>query len=104
MHTYLSPELRIPFDGVRLYRCCNKRSVMFLRQCNAYCCEFRLKGAMYRAARTILQGIGGKRMPIGTTKIQVPFTGLRIIIDVAFLILSEDVPTLFSMIYMVLKR
>lgn len=43
-------------------------------------------------------------MPIGTAKIQLPFTNLRIIADVDFLILSEDVPTLLSMKYMIVKN
>lgn len=104
MYTYLRSEVRSTFDGVRLDTCCNKRTVMSWSQYTAYCSEFGLKGAIDRAVRTVLRGIGGKRMSMCTEKIQVPFTVLRIIIDVDLLILSEDVPALLSMKDMVLNR
>lgn len=40
-------------------------------------------------------------MPIGTVRIQIPFTDLRVIIDVDFLINTEAFPTLLSMQEMV---
>lgn len=70
---------------------------MSLSQYGSYCVEFGLKRAINRSTRTVLRGIGGRRIPIGTERIQIPFDKLRIIIDVDFLILQEDVPSLLSM-------
>lgn len=47
--------------------------------------------------RTILQGIRGERVPVGIANILVPFTRLKIIADVEFPILKEDLPSLLGM-------
>lgn len=47
--------------------------------------------------RTILEEICGKRVPIGFAKIQIPFTVLKIIAELEFLILQEYVPSHLSM-------
>lgn len=41
--------------------------------------------------------IGGRKVSIGTALIQITFKALHLVIDVDFLLLSEEVPILFSM-------
>lgn len=71
---------------------------MSTAQYDAYCKLFGVLHAIspvYKGRR--VPGIGGEQTPSGSAKIQIPFKNLHIIVDVHFLILSNDIPTLMSM-------
>lgn len=58
---------------------------------------YGLKEAINKEMRTMIQGIGRKRVVIGRAKIYVPLTRWMIITDVEVLILKEDVTSLLRM-------
>lgn len=60
------------------------------------CNELGLKAATNGQVKTVLHGIGGKRVPIGTARILIPLAELRVIEDVQFLIPADNVPSLLS--------
>lgn len=84
------------FEGVRLDTAANRRSVMSIRQYEAYQKEFGLRVPIRATERRTLRGIGGHGTIVGEAMIQIPFGDLGLVIDVTFTILEEDVPSLLS--------
>lgn len=84
------------FIGLRLDTCANT-SVISETQYNSYCSEFARRPSIISDGTRQFTGIGGIRKPIGFVKIQIPFSGLDLVIDVYFLVLKEKAPTLLSM-------
>lgn len=92
-----NPESPVLFDGLRIDTGANRFSVMSSDKYDAYCKEFFVTPRIVRKEGREVNGIGGKSVAIGATIIEVPFRDLGIVIDVRFLIISSDVPTLLSM-------
>lgn len=85
------------FDGLRIDTCANRTSVIIECQYQAYCYSFNLPFITRPSGNQIKKGNGGSSTSSGIFMIQVPFNYLDFIIDVSFLIIKEDVPTLLSM-------
>lgn len=65
--------------------------------CTAYCDNFVLLPSLRPGNGASVQGIGGRRTSVGTALIEIPFTHLHLLIDVNFLIILEEVPSLLSL-------
>lgn len=89
------------FDGLRLDTCANRASVMSRSQYLAYTIKYGLKETIRPATHKGIRGIGGVQKAVWVVRVQIPFDGLRTVIDVDFLIIEDDFPTLLSMKYMV---
>lgn len=84
------------FMGLKVDTGANKSSIMSLSQYRIYCKLFGVPMGLKPSTRQI-KGIGEKREAAGKETIQIQFSLLSMIIDVEFLILEADVPTLLSM-------
>lgn len=72
-------------------------SVMSVDKYEAYTREFGLKSVMKPAPDRTVRGIGGRRKATVLTSIQIPVVDLGAVMDVEFLIIGEDVPSLLSL-------
>lgn len=63
----------------------------------AYCSYIGLTAAQKLETGISVQGIGGMGVSIGTFVIENLVRDLQVIIDVAFLFITEDVPSVLSM-------
>lgn len=97
MHDQLGDKKGLAFDGLRLDTGANRASVMCGNQYEAYTKEFGLRNAMRPAPDRTIRGIGGRRKAAGMEMIQIPFSDLGLVIDVDFVIINEEVPSLLSM-------
>lgn len=59
--------------------------------------EFILRPTIRADGYRKITGISGVRNPIVIVKIQIPFSGLNLYLDVEFFVLEDEVPTLMSM-------
>jgi len=85
------------FKGIYLDTCANRSSVMSLNQYQAYCKEFHVPMQLSTHGAKTLRGIGGKSAALGSAWIPIPFTKLKLIVDVNFQIVNDNVPTLLCM-------
>lgn len=85
------------FLGIKIDTGANKRSIMSLAQYSHYCQKFGLAEAIRMNNNHGVKGIGGSRKSVGTANIQIPFKDLGVIIDVQFLLLTGQVPTLLCL-------
>lgn len=69
---------------------------MSTQQYKAYCRIFGLKLSISPSTGRTVKGTRGKKGSAGTTLIPIPFKGIKLVIDVAFFLLTDDVPTLLS--------
>lgn len=90
----ISSELSA-FNGVRFDTCANT-SVICEAQYMSYCSEFGLRPSIRPPGGRCITGIGGMRKLIGIVNLQIPFTQLDLVINVDFMMLKENVPTLIS--------
>lgn len=81
----------------------NRASVISKNQYDYYFQEFKIVPGIDTSMTKSVRGIGGKRKNIGSELIQIPFTGLGIMIDVTIHIMDEQVPSLLSLKYMLEK-
>lgn len=95
MHYQLRQGPDTVFDGIKLETTANRRSVMRRMQYEAYQRELFLRISIKSAERH-LECILGASAVIGTARIQIPFSALRMIIDVEFEIIDEDVTSLLT--------
>lgn len=91
--------IKAPFKVLKIDTGANKSSIIGFPQYEAYCVNFGLFKAI-RPTTQRIKVIGGKQEAVGEVVIQIPFQGLSVIIDVRFIILSSDVPTLLSLKYL----
>lgn len=97
MYIFLSNSPQQQFEGVRIDTCANRRSIISTNKYTAYCQTFGLQQAIYPSHSKTILGIGGKEKGVGLIKIQILFTGLGIIIDFEFLLVSSAIPSIVSM-------
>lgn len=76
------------FKGITMDTAANRRSVMSEEQYSAYQEEFGRRVPM-RAPKRDVQGIGGKSLAVDEVTLQIPFTGLGIVLDIELSILRE---------------
>lgn len=74
-------------------------SVIFQGQYDAYTKEFWLNGIMKPAPDRSIREIGETIKAERLVRIQIPFTSLGAVMEVEFIIISEDNPSLLSMRY-----
>lgn len=72
-------------------------SVMSSGQYAAYTKDFGLNKIMKPAPDRKIRGIGGRRKANGLARIQISFTDLGAVMEVDFLIITEDIPSLLSL-------
>lgn len=92
----LCNDEKVLFDGIRIDTAANRKSIMSMNQYNAYCKTFGLRPAIKPRTKGIT-GIGGRKAGRGTVMIQIPFPNLSIIINIDFLLIDSNVPTLLCM-------
>lgn len=97
MNSYLRQKCGPDFGGIRLDTCANLSSLFGKPKYEAYTREVGLKMRIHPEISRAIRGIGGRRQAIVTVRIQIPFSDLGIIIDVDFVIIVENVPTMLSM-------
>lgn len=73
---------------------CKKRSVMSIRQYKAYCDILNLHIEIKPVTSKQVREIGGISKAVGVARVQTPFNGMNIVIDVKFLIIQDPIPTL----------
>lgn len=96
MYHAMEPKGQTNFDGVKIDTAANRKSIMGTHQYDEYCKTFGLRPAIRTQTRGVI-GIGGRKSSIGTVTIQIPFPNLGLIIDVCFLLMTGNVPTLLCM-------
>lgn len=84
------------FTGIHHDTCANRTSVIYRYQYLSYCSEFGLKPSIRNAKGGRVKFVAGISKGIGVVRLQIPFADLDMIIDVYFLVLNGDVPTLMS--------
>lgn len=82
------------FDGIRIRTCTHRRYIISYQNYSAYCPERGLGEALRPTETKVVIGIGGRRKAIGGFRIQIPFMGLCLVIEVNFLVVAEAIPTL----------
>ena len=92
------------FKGVTIDTAANRRSVMSKGQHKQYEIEFGVVIPLRPPSRQKMKGIGGEGKVIGDASIPIPFNKLNIIIDVDFLIIDSDCPSLLSNRDMIINR
>lgn len=70
---------------------------MSRQQYDAYISDFGLRPSLRPGNGASIQVIGGRRTSIGAALLQIPFRDLRLIIDIHFLIIPDDIPSFLSM-------
>lgn len=70
---------------------------MISQQYVTYTKDFGLRSAMRTAPDRTVRVIGGKRKANRISMFQIPFTDLREVMDVDFLIINEDILSLLSL-------
>lgn len=90
-------DVRSPLElkGLKIDTGANKSSIIGISQYDAYCRTFGLVTVIRPCTRRV-KGIGGKRSTMRETVIQTPFVDWDVIIDVRFIILDLDIPSLLS--------
>lgn len=101
MHSQLQGETNHHFHGIRIDTCGNRSSIISSKQYQAYRVELSLKHALRQTKGGSVKVIGGPQRAIGTAMINIPFRDLEIIIDVHFMVIKDDIPTLLFMREMV---
>lgn len=66
-------------------------------QYQAYCYELNYRNYIRLINHRSVRGIGESEKEIGIASIDIPFEGLKLIINVRLLILSKNIPALFAM-------
>lgn len=96
MRDRLSRHTSRKFEGIRFDTACNRRSVISLSQYRSYCKDFGIGQAIRSEKGRGVVGLGGFQSGIGRVRIQIPFPALRLVIDVDFLVVRQDIPALLS--------
>lgn len=94
-HTAMQQQA--PFHGLKIDTSASRTSVITMGQYHSYSRTFNSLQPMRPIKNLSVMGVGGKRKAIGVIVTLVPFKDLKIVIDVMFLVLQENVPTLYSM-------
>ena len=89
-------DREVEFNDIMINTGCNRKSLMTLRQYQAYCREHGVPGRFNKCARTV-NGIGGGVRTVGVTIISIPFPTFGMNCDVEFNITLESHPTLLSL-------
>lgn len=97
MHAYLIGDEPSKLKSFRLVTGGNRASVMSKEPYHAYCRPFGLRPAIQTTGGRASRGIGRRKTSIGSSTIQFAFNYLQLMIDVEFLLLDDQVPTLLSM-------
>lgn len=97
MQECLMVEFEQSFEGLRLDTCANGSSMMSVSQYVPYRNTFGLPMEIDKKTSRSIVGIGGYQNAFGTPTIQIPFTGLKLVIDVEFMIIPATMPMLLSM-------
>lgn len=85
------------FDGLRIDTCANRTFVLGRFQYHRYCETFNFPSIINSSRSTVIYGIGGSNTSVGIVLILVPFKYMDLIVDISFLVIEENVPTLVSM-------
>lgn len=104
MHAQLNFSQDPRFDGLRIDTCANRAWIMSNDQYSPYWKEFGLTSTIIPAPNRGVKFIGGRQQAVGRVRVQIPFGGLHIFIDVCFLITQSDILTLLSMNDMIGKN
>lgn len=104
MHAQLGTNPDHPFLGVHLETGTIMSSMMLRGQCAAYCEEFGVRSSLIPGNGASVQGIRGRRTSIGTALIRIPFCNLNLAIDVDFLVIPDNLPSILCMKDMVDNR
>lgn len=87
----------LPFKGIQFDTCANYTSVISRSQYLSYCDEFGLKPSIRNANGRKLIGVGGVVKALGLVKLQIPFAGLHLVLDVDFLVIDKEIPTMMCL-------
>lgn len=79
----LDMKSSISINGLRFAMCANT-SVISESQYLAYCSRFGLRPTVTSSGDQKIYGTGGSSKAIGFVKLQIPFAGLNLIIDVDY--------------------
>ena len=84
------------FKGIIIDTAANRRSVICEQQLKAYEVEFGVRLPIRQSLKRVVKGIAGKGEVVGEVLIPIPFNKLGIIIDVDFIVLGCNCPSLLS--------
>lgn len=74
---------------------------MSIQQYDAYRATFGTKPAIKDTPNRRVKGVGGHSVSIGLVTIQVPFVDLDLILGIDFLFVTDKIPTLIYMFYII---
>lgn len=97
MHEDLLQGGEARFKGIYIDTCANRPSVMSFSQYQSYCKEFHVPVGVDTSSKRMLSGLGGRSAPIWSAVIPVPFEKLKLVIDVRFQFVRDNVASLLSM-------
>lgn len=88
-------------EGLRIDTSANRSRIMSITQYMVYCDGLGLPSAMDRNTIRQIVGVGGRQESMGKYNVQKPFKKLQFLIDLTFIIIPMNVPTLLAMMDMV---
>lgn len=94
---FLSNGSEFKFYGVRFDNCANRPPMISQAQYKYYCTEFGLRHSIRMTTNLKVEGIVGDLSVVGKVTMQITFVDPHLLIDVDFLVLRENIPTLCSM-------
>lgn len=87
-------------NGLKIDTCANQTTVISVREYRTYCKTFHLLQSVRLTTNQSISGSGGESKAVGALVVQVPFKKLKIVIDMSFIVLKKEVPTLLFIKFM----
>lgn len=95
---------RKPFEGLRIYTCAHRRSIINQQQYTAHWDQLGLEEAVQWAGTRGAICVRCREKSIGILRIQIPFSKPRLVVDVYYLVLKISIPTGIYVRHMIENR
>lgn len=90
-------DQNVLFEGIGIDECAKRASVILWGQYGAYCKRFLLPVKIRSSDCRMVKEIRRASISVGPVTMQIRFTLLDVLLDIKFMVIAEDIPTLLSL-------